>query len=86
MEPEEKEEKPEEKGEEKIVMMADSGNWTDPSTLEKSYQTIYERPKGMLAMIGKSIGFLVFVLLFAVGVLKAVPSLFRFILGIPETK
>ena len=29
-----------------VVMMADSGNWSDPSTLEKTYQTVYERPQG----------------------------------------
>jgi len=85
VEPEEEEEEDPDKPK-VMVMMADSGNWSDPSTLEKTYQTVYERPQGLLARIGKILGFLIFFLLFAVGVLEAVPRLFRFILGIPETK
>lgn len=87
VEPEEEEEEEEDPDKPKvIVMMADSGNWSDPSTLEKTYQTVYERPQGLPARIGKIVGFLIFFALFAIGVLEAVPRLFRFILGIPETK
>ena len=88
VEPEEEEEEEEEDPDKPkvIVMMADSGNWSDPSTLEKTYQTVYERPQGLPARIGKIMGFLIFFALFAIGVLEAVPRLFRFILGIPETK
>ena len=86
VESEEVEEEVAEPVEPKIVMMADSGNWSDPSTLEKTYQTVYERPQGLPARFGKTLGFIIFFVLFGVGVLEAVPALFRFILGIPQTK
>lgn len=68
----------------KISNMADSGDWNDPSTLEKTYQTVYNRPAGLIARIGKTLGFIVFFILFGIGVTKAVPALFRAILGIKE--
>jgi hypothetical protein len=54
-------------------------------TLEKSYETSYARPVGLVAKIGKTAGFILFWTLFGFGVKMVVPKIFRAILGIPES-
>ena len=54
-------------------------------TLEKSYETSYTRPVGVVAKVGKTLGFILFWTLFGFGVKSVVPKIFRAILGIPES-
>ena len=54
-------------------------------TLEKSYETSYTRPVGLVAKVGKTAGFILFWTLFGFGVTQVVPKIFRAILGIPES-